>query len=273
MHSGTSLPLADIGNLLEGLLPIIVAVLYGIAHLVGALQQEKRKAAAKPRPAPPQEFGLPAKPNVPAAAKPAAAGGNQPSLEETLRREVEEFLRRAQGQQPQQVRNQQRPQQRAGEQQPSRQQRSGQPPRTIRQADQRGTGPEPPRRLVDTPRPEAAKSLSEPVRSIVATTPLGAGVTQYVAEQLRGTQQIAKHAQQLGSDVAQADERLQEHLRQRFVHPVGSLTPSVSATADQRAAALSSAQELRSMLTRPGAARQLIIASEILRRPEERWER
>src|SRR3954453_6868945 len=108
MHLHQPTPLADIGELLQGLLPIIVAVLYGIAHLVGAMQQEKRKAAAKPRPTPPQDFGRSAQPER----KPVAVGGNQPTLEETLRKEVEEFLRRSQGQPAQQAKNQPRQQQR-----------------------------------------------------------------------------------------------------------------------------------------------------------------
>jgi hypothetical protein len=262
--------LADVSDLLQALLPIIVAVLYGIAHLVGALQQEKRKAAAKSRPAPPQEFGA----NPPAERKPVAAA-NQPTLEETLRREVEEFLRRSQGQPAQSGRNDQRPPQRSP--QPAARQRPASAQRP-RQADQRARQPEQPRRLVDTPRPEPTRSMpsvqSQTLRPSIGPGPLGAGVTQYVAEQMRGTQELVQHAQSLGSDVAQADERLQSRLQQRFVHQVGTLAPLSTATSDQRpaAAGASAAQELRALLSRPAGVRQVIIASEILRRPEERWD-
>jgi hypothetical protein len=262
--------LANIGDLLEGLLPIIVAVLYGIAHLVGAMQQEKRKSAAKPRPTP-QEFGV----NPPPERKPApAAAGNQPTLEETLRREVEEFLRRSQGRPGQPAASQGRPPQRTPP--PATRQQPARPARPPRQADARSRPPEQPRRLVDTPRLEPTRSLSplqaEPLRPTIASPPLGAGVAAYVSEQLRGTKELVQHAQNLGADVAQADERLEQHLQQKFVHSVGTLTPLTTTTVEQRPAAASAVQELRALLSSPSGLRQVIIASEILRRPEDRWE-
>jgi hypothetical protein len=261
--------LANIGDLLQGLLPIIVAVLYGIAHLVGAMQQEKRKAAAKPRPKP-QDFGT----NPQRERKPAAAAGNQPTLEETLRREVEEFLRRSQGQPAQQAGNQGRPSQRTPQAAPR--QRPSAPSRPAKQAEGRLKPQDQPRRLVDTPRLESPRSLSsspgEPLRQTIAPTSLGAGVTAYVSEQMRGTQQLVQHAQTLGSDVAQADERLQQRLQQKFVHSIGTLTPLTTTAVEHRPTGNSAAQELRALLARPGGIRQVIIASEILRRPEERWD-
>jgi hypothetical protein len=89
---------------------------------------------------------------------------------------------------------------------------------------------------------------------------------------MRGTQQLVQHAQNLGSDVAQADERLQQRLQQKFVHSIGTLTPLTATTVEQRPAGSSAAQDLRALLSRPGGVRQVIIASEILRRPEERWD-
>jgi hypothetical protein len=260
-----SMLLADLGDVLQGLAPIIFVILYGIAHLVGSLQQEKKKAPPRPRPAPPQNFGG-------AREAGGAAGGNQPTLEETLRREVEEFLRRAQGQAPQQAKNQpQRPQQRTAPQRPSlAQTRSG------RQGEQRPKAPTPPRRLVEARPTEPQAPLSAPLseqqpRPSYAPTPLGAGVAQHVAEHLRSTQELVQHAQHLGADVALADERMQEHLRQRFVHPIGTLAP-VTTSVERRLAGTPAARELRELLARPSGVRQLIIASEILRRPEERWE-
>jgi hypothetical protein len=261
---GFYLPLADVGDVLQGLAPIIFVILYGIAHLVGSFQQEKKKAPPRPRPAPPQEFG-----GVQRAG--GAAGGNQPTLEETLRREVEEFLRRAQGQNPQQAKNQpQRPAQRAP-------QRTIQTPaRGGRQSEQRPKPPVPPRRLVQARQPEPAAPLSRPLseqqpQPSYAPAPLGAGVAQHVAEHLRGTQELAQHAQHLGAEVAQADERMQEHLRQKFVHPIGTLAPGTTSV-ERRLAGTPASRELRELLARPGGVRQLIIANEILRRPEERWE-
>ena len=80
-------------------------------------------------------------------------------------------------------------------------------------------------------------------------------------------QGVAQHAQSLGADIAQTDERMQEHLRQKFVHQVGAIAPTTSV--QRQATGSPAAAELRAMLARPGGARQLIIASEILRRPED----
>jgi hypothetical protein len=253
MHEPLSLPLADLGDVLSGLLPIILFVLYGIAQLVGNLQQEKRKAPPRPRPAqPPQEFG------PPPAAKPAV--GNQPNLEETLRREVEEFLRRAQGQ----------PQDRQGQQRPQPGPRGGRrTPQQARRQQQRTPEPElqPVRRLVETERPEPAAPLSplSTPRSLQPASPLGSGVALH-------SQTIVDHAHTLGAQVAQADERMEAHLREKFVHQLGALAPATVTREQQAAAAANAAAQLRSMLSRPESVRQIIVASEILRRPEERWE-
>jgi hypothetical protein len=233
------------------------------------MQQEKRKAAAKPRRTP-QDFGG----SPPPQRKPTAPAGNQPTLEETLRREVEEFLRRSQGQPAQQAGNQSRSPQRVP--QAAVRQRPAAPANAPRQADQRSRPQDQPRRLVDTPRLEPTRTLTSsaavPLRPTIVSAPLGAGVSAYVSEQMRGAQQLVQHAQTLGADVAQADERLQQHLQQKFVHTVGTLTPLTTTTGEQRPAAISAAQELRALLSRPSGIRQVIIASEILRRPEERWE-
>jgi DNA primase len=255
MHHSPSLLLADLGDVLSGLLPIILFVLYGIAQLVGNLQQEKRKAPPRPRPVqPPQEFG-----GVKAA--PNAAPGNQPNLEETLRREVEEFLRRAQGQPQQQQRKGHPPQRPA--QRPQRGAQRPTLPQVRRQPEQPAKAPEQPRRLVDTQRPEHAAPAAPPgaQRPLSTPSPLGAGVSLH-------SQTLVDHAHALGADVALADERMEAHLRQRFEHQVGAIAPS--ATLAQRAATATAAQQLRTMLSTPESVRQIIIASEILRRPEER---
>jgi hypothetical protein len=264
-------PLADLGDVLQGLVPIIFVVLYGVAHLVGTLQQEKKKLAPpRPRPAPPPPQAAGPRP-APLAPQ---GGAKAPTLEDSLRREVEEFLRRAQGQAPAQPgqppRREQRPQP-AQRVQPPEQRPA--PQRTpLRPADR--TTPERPqpfRRVVEAPRSLPTASLpssSEPHPPV----PLGAGVSQHVASHLGGTKELVQHAQQLGADVAQADERMQEHLRHRFAHQLGALSPTASA-AQTAAAPATLAQELRNMLARPAGMRQLVVASEILRRPEERWER
>jgi hypothetical protein len=252
-----TLVLADFADLLQAAVPIIFMILYGIAQLVGSKQpQVKPKPAPRPRPAP-----------EPVGAAPRAAGA-PPTLEESLRREVEDFLRRAQGQQPQKP----APVKQA---QDMRQRPLAQP---VRQA-KRPLRPEPqrepaPRRLAEPLRPApppALSTLSTPAPMPAPTlAPLGSGVSQHVAQHLSGTAALAQHAQHLGADVALADERMEQHLQERFAHKLGSLVQQ-SAAPEKRAVASPAAQELVKLLTQPGGARQIIIASEILRRPEDRW--
>ena len=83
-------------------------------------------------------------------------------------------------------------------------------------------------------------------------------------------QTVAQHTQNLGVDVALADERMEDHLRERFAHQLGALSPTTKV--QRQATGNPAAADLRALLSRPGGASQLIIASEILRRPEERWE-
>ena len=263
MQTLTHIPLADIGEVLKGLAPIIFVVLYGVAHLVGNIQQERRKAAAPPpRPVLPPQEPIGGAARGAAHANPAA--GNQPTLEETLRREVEEFLRRAQGQQPQQPK---RPQ-RAGASPPPAPQRPTRPTARgpVRQPDRTPEQREQPtRRLVESQRPEP---VAPPTESRPAT-PLGSSVAAHAQTVAAHVQTVAQHAESLGADIAQTDERMQEHLRQKFVHQVGAIAPTTSV--QRQATGSPAAADLRALLARPGGARQLIIASEILRRPEERW--
>jgi hypothetical protein len=92
-----------------------------------------------------------------------------------------------------------------------------------------------------------------------------------VTEQMRGVKAIAQQADALGDDVALADERMEAHLHSRFDHKLGTLMPEASVVSKQVSQANDATKEFRELLMRPGGMRQLIIANEILRRPEERW--
>jgi hypothetical protein len=63
---------------------------------------------------------------------------------------------------------------------------------------------------------------------------------------------------------------MQVHMRQTFDHSLGVLAPQTAVQHHQRGTG-GAAQELRNLLSRPDGVRQIMIASEILRRPEERW--
>jgi hypothetical protein len=262
-----SLLLADIGDLLQAAAPIIFMILYGVAQLVGGKKQPGAKPAPRPRPLPPEAAGM----GPIAAGKPGGnAGANPPSLEETLRREVEDFLKRAQGQAPP-AKPSSRPSQ------PQRDQRGRPapqtPPAARRVARQEPQREAPVRRLTQQSRPASpSRTIAPPLQPAPpAPTPLGSGVVQYVSDQMRGTKAIVEHAEKLGADVAQADERMQQHLQERFVHKLGSLAPQTTSI-ERRPTASPLAQDLLTMLTRPGGARQIVLAGEILRRPDDRWQ-
>jgi hypothetical protein len=269
------LPLADLADTLRVVMPIIFVVIYGIAHLVGALQEEKKKRMQRPPQRDPAELELE---RLARAERPAANRGEQGrgelgrddpglgkpvSLEETLRREVEDFLKRAQGE-PRAPQQAKRP---AG---PPRQ-RSATPPQKPR--PQQPVEP-PARRLVNDPQSVTGRQQAEPVLEVVRTAPpTGAAVDAYVAQQMRGVAAIGQHAQRLGEEVALADDRMQAQLQQKFDHRVGTLTPVSASTVipASTGAGNSAAREFRELIARPGGMRQIVIANEILRRPEERW--
>jgi len=261
------LPLADLADTLRVVLPIIFVVIYGVAHLVGALQQEKKKRVQRPPQRDPVELELD-RPQRAAADRGANDRGDpglgKPvSLEETLRREVEEFLRRAQGE-PKTPPQAKRPAP------PQRSRSAGHPPKSGPQQPA-----EPPtRRLVDDPKSVTGRKQAEPVLEVVRPSgPTGAAVDAYVTEQMRGVAAIGQHAQRLGEEVALADDRMLAQLQQKFDHRVGTLAPSSASTISPQEVSpgSSAAREFRELLARPGGMRQIIIANEILRRPEERW--
>ncbi|HYO24350.1 MAG TPA: hypothetical protein VEQ85_05315 [Lacipirellulaceae bacterium] len=280
-------PLLAAPDITEWIIPALVFVFWVIGQVTGG--GKKPKPPVRPRVQPPV---------APAGGQlPGAQPGKPVTLEETLRREVEEFMRRAQGReqanpqrgmpsgglaqgQPQRQppdrqrqggAQQGRPQQGRPQQGRPQQGPQGQPPRR----DQRQPGGERPpqreggpRRLVDSPRPAQSAAKIESGRGPL----IGASVAEHVAEHLSGVQAIAAHAQTLGSEVAQADERMQAHLQETFTHNLGSLGHQAAAVreAPKRSGA---SQDFLKLLGSAGGARQIIIAGEILRRPEERWAR
>lgn len=236
------IPLAlDIEAVVKVAFGLIVMVLWVVGQLTG--QKGKAKPPLRPRPQQPPALG---------GAPPAGQGGGAPTLEESLRREVEEFMRRAQGRAP------------AAEQQRSKQKPAPQ------QAKQQQSAPT--RRLPMQPIQPAQSSVARPLPS-ATTIEAGRGaltgstVGQHVAAHLSGPDALAAHAKSLGANLAQTDERLEEHLRERFAHRLGSLSqqavqPGHVATHTPFAA------EVFAMLSKPGGMRQLIVANEILKRPD-----
>lgn len=258
MFAPHHLLLADLADTLRVVMPIIFVVIYGVAHLVGAIQQEKKKRDQRPQP-PPEPAELAGLERM-GEKRPEPVAGKPATLEETLRREVEEFLKRAQGEPakkpaaaPKRPPQRQRP---AATQQP----RLQQPPEETQ-----------PRRLVDAPGSLTGRPKEPAFEAAHSGLPTGAAVDAYVTEQMRGVAAIGQHASRLGEEVALADDRMQAQVQQKFDHRVGTLAPISASTVKPIEQSSAAAREFRELLARPNGLKQIIIANEIFRRPEERW--
>lgn len=228
--------LADVDDVLKVVATIVFVVLSGLGQLL-ASRDKGKKVKPKVRGANPGN-----RPRAPGA---GPAGPQQ----DALRREVEDFLRKARG-------DGDRPQ-------PVAQQRPGQP-RPIR-GGSAGAG-----RGGDTA-PRSRPPLREPAAS--ASPPELQHPRESVAQHVKthlGSHPVTEHSSHLAETIGLADERMEEHLRAKFSHKLGSLDQSAE-PAVQVAVSSPVVAELMATLTRPGGARQLILANEILRRPEERW--
>jgi len=145
---------------------------------------------------------------------------------------------------------------------PTQPERAPQRKQPAKPAAQKQPAKAPPRRLADSRQP--APIRIEEGRGALA----GATIGEHVAEHLGGVQAIATHAQSLGADVAQADERMEAHLQEKFTHRLGALAHQEAPTP---VVVSSTAKDLLKLLSQPGGAKTMIVANEILRRPEERW--
>ena len=111
----------------------------------------------------------------------------------------------------------------------------------------------------------------------------GADVAQHVAKRM-STAAFSQRVATLGAAVDQADDRMESHLQEKFVHGLGQLgarTGAAQASAlDQSQAAPPTkapettailASDLMGMLRNRQQLRTAILLSEILQRPEHRW--
>lgn len=239
MHAADSIPLllaAD--DIWRIVIFIVFMALYGIGQLITAGQQAKKKPPARRQPRPPQVPGDKAPDGKAAAPQPAGQA-------DALRREVDEFLRRAQGKPPL-------------EEKPNRPQPKPQP---RKQAPTRPTttlaGGEPKPTSIRVPQPPKAPEPEIPLRK--------GSVAEHVASHI-SSKKIVDHASQLGDKVALADDRLESRLREKFDHQLGSLKKRESSTPTESQQP-NVAEEIAALLSSPSGMRQLIIAKEILERP------
>jgi hypothetical protein len=127
--------------------------------------------------------------------------------------------------------------------------------------------------LVDDEKSVTGRKAAKPAAATGLNLPTGAAVDAYVTDQMRSVRDIGRQADSLGDEVALADDRMEAQLQRKFDHRVGTLTRSSASTISPQdvSPGSSAAREFRELLARPGGMRQMVIASEILRRPEERW--
>ena len=129
---------------------------------------------------------------------------------------------------------------------------------------------------VEGGRRQAAPGQSAAAQPLVEAVPV-ADESGNVAEHVR-TRGASRNISTLGSrsldsQVAQADENLEEHVHDVFDHQLGRLGDTPGETAKKSGAAIppTAAAGLAAMLANPGRIRQAIVLSEILQRPEHRW--
>ena len=117
-----------------------------------------------------------------------------------------------------------------------------------------------------------------------AGKPVGGQVTEHVQKYL-DAEEFTRRAGELGGEVTQAVEEVDQHLRQVFDHSVSQLAAVPGEAAAPPAAAeppeltelslleipATFATGLSTLLADPDSVRQAIVLGEIFRRPEERW--
>lgn len=231
MPTPDSIPVLLAADVWEIAVGAIFFILYAVGQLVSAREKAQKKAP-RPRRAPPDK--------VPQVAAPADKPLAQ-NQEEKLRNEVEQFLRRAEG-------------------------KSAEPPKPPSQ-------PTPvPTPLHKKSRRPAAAQQSQRLPSQRPIEPLARskreGVAEHVSRHLDPSELVA-HAERLGGEVGQSDERMESRLQEKFDHRLGSLQHE-DRPAEKEKQKANIAADIAAMLRSPEGMRQLIIAQEILRRPE-RW--
>jgi hypothetical protein len=290
------LPLA--ADLLEVILPIIFMILYAVSQLLTAKKEGRPPKLEVPLPEGPQkEFdrqgGLDRQ-----GGRDRAAGNDadQPGgLKGALRKEVDEFLRRAQGNRDlheergkplddQPSRSQSRPSRHARSSSGSH--------KTLRRESNRRESSSPPRNLSKrlptkpslteeiskeedrlTPPPATFARRNATTRSFsgtqgnrLASDLRSQSVPAHVAAHIgHSSRAIGQHAERLGDTLESTSEQTQHRIEQKFDHRLGNLLHQEEAAAVQEPGL---AEEVANLLHSPEGMRQLIIANEILNRPE-----
>ena len=214
-------------------------------YIAGQLMNLRGDAKAKPKrprrqPAPDLELDEPE--ILLRDDKNAPQPGRAADQAESLRNEIEDFVHRAQGKSPQ-------PNPTVRKRQPARQR----PP--VRQGEQRASGQH--SSLREMP-PPSLRSEGVALRS--------EGVAEHVSRHI-GSSEVAEHAKHIESNLDQTDGQVDLRVHEEFDHPIDSLKHRET-SAEQKKPREDFEAEIVAMLSRPEGLRQLIIANEILRRPQ-----
>ncbi|MCP4082117.1 MAG: hypothetical protein GY743_17925 [Planctomycetaceae bacterium] len=137
------------------------------------------------------------------------------------------------------------------------------------------------RRVSTTSRPPLNQQTSaDPIivldskdRVSTQTDPYNQSISEYVQSHM-DTTDVTEQAEQLGDEVALADDKMDARLQSTFDHQIGSLKSAASDSAfattttatAQRVSPI--ADELLDMLSSPKSIRQAILLNEILQRPK-----
>ncbi len=219
---------------------------------------ERQRQQRRPAPQPAQEEDL----------EVVEARGGDPARQppqETIRSEVEEFLRRVGQNEEAKPRKTPQPKPKRPTRQPS-----------IEVLDE-ASGFE----VDDRPRQSRKRPAPKPPQPTAAAPTAkgvdrGETVAEYVEDHMN-RDNFVERASHLGEEVAQADERFEARLHQKFDHRLGTLSARRMAreAADLKkqdiAEAPTMADSLLDMLASPQGVQQAVLMSEVLRRPDDRW--
>jgi hypothetical protein len=233
------------GDVIEFLVIIVIVVITVIGQLAAKMRQ--------PRP--------PIGPQPPAGPRPPQ---QRPQTPKSVKEEIEQFIRRA----TQQAETS------------GKSPRQAAPPRQLAPARQVAQ----PRKVAPLPSSAPAKSQQPIKAQVVRERPVGGQVSEHVRKYL-DEKEFAQRASSLGGEVAQADDKIEQHLRNVFEHKISHLAGRSGETAiapaplptgffqdEVPAVSAAAGVGLAALLNNIDNLRQAIVLNEILQRPIDRWQ-
>jgi hypothetical protein len=150
----------------------------------------------------------------------------------------------------------------------------------LRRAAQRRQQTQPARPPRRQPVAARSKPVEQPAPAEVVARPVGGGLDKHLQQFTEEKKQFEQRAARLGDEVAQADDKIEAHLKDKFTHRLGSLERQSGVTAAQpmdytgvqTAPMPVAAAGFAAMLTTADSLRQAVVLTEILNRPTGRWE-